>query len=135
MKKSIAALEEFHLYSYIPVADKQYFYHRLISPYKSCISSQMPNIAGFFGIFRFLCFRGIFSNLSVFSLAFPCNIGKFVHLHAKSGFIVSSFFAHRAFPFKDLRLHHTTNLALRIAVLCENGSSPTLFFRIYTAAA
>ena len=40
----------------------------------------MPNIAGFFGIFLFLCFRGIFSNLPVFSRAFPCNIGKSVEL-------------------------------------------------------
>ena len=47
-------------------------------PFLLCISSQMPNIAGFFGIFRFLYFRGIFSNLPVFSRAFPCNIGKSV---------------------------------------------------------
>jgi len=60
------------------VANKKYFYHLFISPFKSCISSQMPNIAGFFGIFLFLCFLGIFSNLPVFSRAFPCNIGKSV---------------------------------------------------------
>ena len=62
----------------VAVADEKYFYHLFISPFKSCISSQMPNIAGFFGIFLFLCFRGIFSNLPVFSRAFPCNIGKSV---------------------------------------------------------
>jgi len=38
----------------------------------------MPNIAGFFGIFMYLCFRDIFSNLPVFSHAFSCNIGKSV---------------------------------------------------------
>jgi len=38
----------------------------------------MPNIAGFFGIFLFLYFWGSFSNLPVFSHAFPCNIGKSV---------------------------------------------------------
>ena len=38
----------------------------------------MPNVAGFFGIFMFLYFRDIFSNLPVFSHAFPCNIGKFI---------------------------------------------------------
>lgn len=32
MKKSIAALEEFHLYSYIAVADKQDPYHYQTSP-------------------------------------------------------------------------------------------------------
>ena len=63
---------------YIAVANEKYFYHILITPFLLCISSQMPNIAGFFGIFLFLCFRGIFSNLPVFSRAFPCNIGKSV---------------------------------------------------------
>ena len=43
----------------IAVANEQYFYHRLISPYKSCISSQRPNIAEVFGIFMFLRFRDI----------------------------------------------------------------------------
>ena len=62
----------------IAVADEKYFYHILITPFLLCISSQMPNIAGFFGIFLFLCFRCIFSNLPVFSRAFPCNIGKSV---------------------------------------------------------
>ena len=38
----------------------------------------MPNIAYVFGIFMFLCFRDIFSNLPVFSHAFSCNIGKSV---------------------------------------------------------
>jgi hypothetical protein len=60
------------------VADEQYFYHILITPFLFCISSQMLNIAGFFGIFLFLYFRGIFLNLPVFSYAFSCNIGKSV---------------------------------------------------------
>jgi hypothetical protein len=60
----------------IAVANKQYFYHRLMSPYKSCISFQMPNIVAVFGIFMLLCFQDIFSTLPVFSHAFSCNIGK-----------------------------------------------------------
>ena len=60
------------------VADEKYFYHILITPFLLCISSQMPNIAGFFGIFLFLCFRGIFLNFPVFSHVFSCNIGKSV---------------------------------------------------------
>ncbi len=38
----------------------------------------MPNITAVFSIFVFLCYRGIFSYLPVFSHAFPCNIGKSV---------------------------------------------------------
>jgi len=66
------------VFANIAVTNKKHFYHILITPFLLCISSQMPNIAGFFGIFLFLCFRGIFSNLPVFSRAFPCNIGKSV---------------------------------------------------------
>ena len=58
------------------MADEQYFYHILITPFLLGISSQMPNIAGFFGIFLFLYFQGIFSDLPVFSHVFSCNIGK-----------------------------------------------------------
>ena len=34
----------------VAVADKKYFYHILITPYKPCISFQIPNITGFSGI-------------------------------------------------------------------------------------
>ena len=37
--------------SYPAVADKQDFYHLFITPHKSCISSQMLDITGFFTLF------------------------------------------------------------------------------------
>ena len=43
----------------------------LITPFLLGISFQMPNMAGFFGIFLFLCFHAIFSDLPVFSHVFP----------------------------------------------------------------
>ena len=43
----------------------------LITPFLLGSSSQMPNMAGFFGIFLFLCFHAVFSELPVFSHVFP----------------------------------------------------------------
>jgi len=45
------------------VADEKYFYHVLISPFLFCISSQKPDITGFF------TFPEIFEIFSVFVLS------------------------------------------------------------------
>jgi hypothetical protein len=45
------------------VADEKYFYHVLISPFLFCISSQNPDITGFF------TFPGIFEISAVFGLS------------------------------------------------------------------
>ena len=62
----------------IAVADKEYFYHRFISPHIFCVSSQMLDFTGFSDYFKILCFQSIFSNRLILSHIFPCKIGKYV---------------------------------------------------------
>jgi hypothetical protein len=60
------------------VADKKYFNHFSITPYISCISSQMLDFAGFSDYSEILCFQSIFSNRFILSHICPCKIGKYV---------------------------------------------------------
>ncbi|NBI62467.1 aminotransferase class I/II-fold pyridoxal phosphate-dependent enzyme, partial [Clostridiales bacterium] len=60
------------------VADKKYFNHFSITPYISCISSQMLDFAGFSDYSEILCFQSICSNRLILSHICSCKIGKYV---------------------------------------------------------
>ena len=60
------------------VADKKYFCHFSITPYISCISSQMLDFTGFSDCSEVLYFKSIFSNRFILSHICPCKIGKYV---------------------------------------------------------
>jgi len=83
-------------WSFHAVADKKYFLHRLITPNKCCVSSQMPDIAGTFGIASFLCQPVIFPTLPVPPI---CTLVFTFTQNPVS--IVSSFLAHGISPLNE----------------------------------